>query len=371
MALNHVIPGSTPASPANIENFGGRMIDIGFLERDGFEEIISVIDRETGLDAYIAIHSTKLGPSLGGLRIWDYDTPEKHLKDCKRLAEGMTYKNSLAGLDLGGGKAVINLNGQKKTPEMLQAFGEALNTLNGQYITAEDVGSTLDDMLEIKKTTAHVSTVSGAGDPSPATAFGVLVAMQAATEYYYNMEKINTVAIQGLGAVGMALAEMLYQKGVRLWVADIDESKTEYASKTFGASVVDTKDIHTVEVDVFAPCALGAILNAETIPELGAQIVCGSANNQLENPATDSKLFRVGSNTRYVYDRSIYIPDFLANAGGVINCAREFGDVATDFHVASMILDMKRRVYDCLSDAEDFKLSTHDAAMELAIERLK
>lgn len=281
------------------------------------ENVVFVRDAETGLSAIIAIHNTNRGPGLGGCRVWPYETPAAALTDALRLSRGMTYKNALAGLDLGGGKAVIIADPRKdKTPEMMEAFGRHVERLSGTYITAEDVGVSPDDMEHIAKTTTHVrgTEATGLGDPSPYTALGVFSGIRAAARHVFGTDDLTgrTVSVQGLGNVGFDVARQLHAAGASLIVSDIHAPAVCRAMEDFGATAVDPAEAHLVDADIFAPCALGAGLNAKTIPQIKARIVAGAANNQLHN-ADDGLSLK----TRGI----LYAPDYVINAGGVISIA--------------------------------------------------
>ncbi|MGB0497618.1 MAG: Glu/Leu/Phe/Val dehydrogenase dimerization domain-containing protein [Rubricella sp.] len=285
-------------------------------EFDGHEQVVFAHDRASGLRAIIGIHDTARGPALGGCRVYDYASEAEALTDALRLSRGMSYKAALADLPLGGGKAVIwTAPDRPKTPAMMRAFGQAVERLAGRYITAEDVGTTPADMDEVAKETAHVSGLtSGVGDPSPKTAHGVFLCLQAAVRHRLErtLDGVH-VAVKGLGHVGWALAEELHGAGARLTVADIRPEQTEAARAAFGAGIARVEDIARVEADVFAPCALGGDLSAETIPTLGAGIVCGAANNQLATTEDDARLAEAGV---------LYCPDYLVNAAGLVTVAR-------------------------------------------------
>jgi leucine dehydrogenase len=283
---------------------------------DSHQEVVFAHDPASGLRAIIAIHDTTLGPALGGCRIWDYASEAEALADVLRLSRGMSYKAALAGLPLGGGKAVIMTSpGRPKTPAMLRAMGRAVDGLGGRYITAEDVGSSIADMDEVARTTSHVAgRDADGGDPSPFTAKGVFLCLKATVRHRLGrgLEGVH-VAVKGLGHVGTALAGFLHEAGARLTVADIDANRVARARAAFGADAVPVEAIAAVEADVFAPCALGGDLSERTIPHLGAGIVCGAANNQLETEADGERLERRGV---------LYCPDYLVNAGGLISVAR-------------------------------------------------
>lgn len=281
------------------------------------ENVVFVRDAETGLSAIIAIHNTNRGPGLGGCRVWPYETAAAALTDALRLSRGMTYKNALAGLDLGGGKAVIIADPRKdKTPEMMEAFGRHVERMSGTYITAEDVGVSPDDMEHIARSTSHVrgTEATGLGDPSPYTALGVFTGIQAAARHVFGTDDLTgrTVSVQGLGNVGYDVARQLHAAGATLVVSDIHEPAIERAKEALGATAVDPADAHMVDADIFAPCALGAGLNAKTIPQIKARIVAGAANNQLHNSDDGVALKARGI---------LYAPDYVINAGGVISIA--------------------------------------------------
>jgi len=286
-------------------------------EMGAHENIVFVQDKETGLSAIIAIHDTTLGPALGGCRVWPYKTPSEALTDALRLSRGMTYKNALAGLDLGGGKAVIVADPRKeKTPEMMEAFGRHVDRLAGTYITAEDVGVSPEDMEAVARHTAHVrgTSATGLGDPSPYTALGVFEGIKASARHVFGSDDLagKTVSVQGLGHVGFDVARRLHEAGATLIVSDIHAPAVSRAVEEFGAAAADPADAHKVQADIFVPCALGAGLNAATVPQIQAWIVAGAANNQLQTPADGIALKKRGI---------LYAPDYAINAGGVISIA--------------------------------------------------
>jgi leucine dehydrogenase len=286
-------------------------------ENAGHENVVFVQDRTTGLRAIIAVHDTTLGPALGGCRVWPYDNPGDALTDALRLSRGMTYKNALAGLDLGGGKAVIIADPRKdKTPALMEAFGDNVDRLSGTYITAEDVGVSPDDMEAVARRTGHVrgTSATGLGDPSPYTALGVFEGIRASARHVFGTDDLagRSVSVQGLGHVGFDVARRLHEAGAALVVSDIHAPAVLRAIEAFGATAVDPAEAHMVEADIFSPCALGAGLNAVTIPRIRARIVAGAANNQLQTPADGLALRRRGI---------LYAPDYAINAGGVISIA--------------------------------------------------
>ncbi len=283
---------------------------------DGHEQVVFSQNRLDGLRSIIAIHDTHLGPALGGCRVWNYASEDEALTDVLRLSRGMSYKAALAGLPLGGGKSVIMADAHRdKTPEMMRAMGRAVERLGGRYIIAEDVGVEVRDMDEVAKETRFVSGISGgAGDPSPWTAEGVFLALRAAVRHRLGRDLDGVrVAVSGVGHVGANLCRLLAGAGARLIVADIREESVESVAAAHGAATASPESIHAAEADVLAPCALGAALNARTIPEIRAAVVCGAANNQLEAEADDARLAARGI---------LYAPDYLVNAGGLISVAR-------------------------------------------------
>jgi leucine dehydrogenase len=329
------------------------------------EQVVFCYDKVSGLKAIIGIHDTTLGPALGGTRMWPYKTEEEALFDVLRLSRGMTYKSAAMGLPLGGGKAVIIGDPRKdKSEELFRAFGRFVQSLGGRYITAEDVGTTTDDMAIIAGETPHVKGLDGtSGDPSPITAYGVYRAMQASLQRVFGSDNLagRTVAVQGVGAVGFPLVARLLEAGAKVFVTDIYPDKVQQAVE-IGAIAVPSDRIIDQECDIFAPCALGAVLNDDTIPRLKAKVVCGSANNQLLEPRHSAALA----------DRGIlYAPDFVANGGGVINVADEINPGGYNRERAmkkvSTIYDILLRVF---KTADEKKISTHEAADLVAEERI-
>jgi leucine dehydrogenase len=295
---------------------------------DGYEEVLHGVDKETGLDAYIAVHNTKLGPALGGCRYYPYKTSDEQLNDTLRLAKGMTYKNALAGLDLGGGKATINAL-PEKSPELWQAFAGLVNNLYGKYRTSGDIGTTIQDLKEIKKHTDFVCGQDALEDSGVATAYALYKSIQSLSKFLYGIDSLKgkTIAIQGLGKVGKRLIEFCSKEDVKFIVTDIDKSrlKKQPEDPTYhpyiDISYVEPNEIYEVECDIFSPCAIGGILNDKTIPKLRCKGIAGSANNQLE---TDE-------HAEYLREKNIYyVPDYLANCGGVIIVEKEEGNNLID-----------------------------------------
>jgi leucine dehydrogenase len=291
------------------------------LEADGYEQVVFCHDRASGLRAVVAIHSTRLGPALGGTRFFPYPSEDDALEDVLRLAKGMTYKAAAAGLDLGGGKAVI-LGDPKadKSEALLRTYARFVDSLAGRYITAEDVGTTQDDMDLIRRETASVTGVSrslgGSGDPSAATAYGVLHAMKAVAKRLWSTTDLHDrhVVVSGVGKVGHALVRHLVEERARITVTDVSADAVERARRDFAVEVVPVAEAHTLECDLYAPCAMGKALSPVTIPELRCAAVVGSANNQLADDACAQLLADAGV---------VYAPDYVVNAGGVINIAEE------------------------------------------------
>ena len=285
---------------------------------DDHEQVVFCSDEKSGLKAIIAVHSTKLGPAVGGCRMWDYATDEEALVDALRLSKGMTYKNAMAGLTMGGGKSVIIGDAKTlKSPELFKAFGEALNGLNGRYLSAEDVNITTADIAIANTVTPFVTGTEGkSGNPGPFTALGTFLGVKASVKHKLNLDDLTglKVAVQGLGSVGYGLCEHLHNAGAILFVTDINQASLDKAATELNATVVGLDEIYDQEVDVYAPCALGASINDETIGRLKAKIVAGCANNQLAEKRHDQALLDHGI---------LYAPDYVINAGGIINVSFE------------------------------------------------
>lgn len=291
------------------------------MEQHDYEQLVFCQDKNSGLKAIICIHDTTLGPALGGTRMWNYETEEEAIEDAIRLGRGMTYKNAAAGLNLGGGKTVIIGDPLKdKNEEMFRAFGRFIQGLNGRYITAEDVGTTVADMDLIHEETDFVTGISPAfgssGNPSPVTAYGIYIGMKAAALEAFGDDSLEgkTITVQGVGNVAYTLCKHLHEEGAKLIVTDINQDAVQRAVNDFGAVAVAPNDIYSQEADIFAPCAMGAIINDETTPQLKVKVVAGSANNQLKEERHGDELEARGI---------VYAPDFVINSGGVINVADE------------------------------------------------
>ncbi|HZX46562.1 MAG TPA: Glu/Leu/Phe/Val dehydrogenase [Clostridia bacterium] len=336
------------------------------MQEYDYEQLILCQDKSTGLKAIIAIHDTTLGPALGGTRIYDYKTDEEAIIDALRLARGMTYKNAAAGLNLGGGKAVIIGDPKKiKSEALFRAFGRFVEGLNGRYITGEDMNMTQQDAAYVNCETDHiVGLETGSGNPSPMTAYGVFKGMQAAVNEVYGSDDLKgkTVAIQGLGAVGRILAELLYEAGAKLIVTSRDQAKVNRAVAELGATAVGQDEIYGVECDVFSPCAIGAIINDKTIEQLKCKIIAGPANNQLAEPRHGDILHERGI---------LYVPDYVINSGGVINIiddisGREYSKENAMKNTAK-IYDACKKVFEI---AERHGIPTYRAADKMVEERI-
>lgn len=294
-------------------------------EFDHHEEVVFCHDEESGLKAIIAVHDTTLGPSLGGTRLWNYSSSAEALTDVLRLSRGMTYKSAMAGLPLGGGKAVIIGDAKSiKSDALFRAYGRFINSLGGKYITAEDVNIRTSDIDIVAQETRHVAgTADKAGDPSPHTALGTYLGLKAAAKHRLGSEDLNGVkiAVQGLGAVGYAFAKHCRDDGAELIVTDINEETLERAKSELDATVVGLDEIYGVDADIYAPCALGATINDETLKQLKCKIIAGSANNQLANPKHDKVVKDMGI---------LYAPDYVINAGGVIHVCSEAADMSLE-----------------------------------------
>ena len=331
----------------------------------GHEQLVLCQDSATGYRGVIAVHSTVLGPALGGTRFWSYASDEEAIVDALRPARGMTYKNAVAGLNLGGGKSVIIGDNKTADREMLfRAHGRFVESLGGRYITAEDVGTSTADMDYVHMETDYVTGLAGrSGDPSPVTAHGVFRAIQASARERWGSDDLSTrvIALQGCGHVGYYLAKELHETGAKLVVTDIDPERVKRVVNEFGARGVGSDEIYTVQADIFAPCALGAIINDKTIPALKVEIVAGAANNQLLEERHGDELDRRGI---------MYTPDYVANAGGVINVYSELAGwtSARSFRKADEIYETVLKVFEI---ARSEKIPTYLAADRLAEQRIR
>ncbi|MGB7926180.1 MAG: Glu/Leu/Phe/Val dehydrogenase [Pyrinomonadaceae bacterium] len=329
------------------------------------ERVVSCLDEASGYHGLIAIHSTALGPAVGGTRFWNYASEEEAITDALRLARGMSYKNAFAGIPFGGGKSIIIGDGGSVNRELIfRAHGRFVETLGGRYVTAEDVGTSTSDMEYVRMETQHVAGLEGrSGDPSPVTAHGVFMAIRASAKFRWGADDLagRTVAIQGCGNVGYYLAKELHDAGARLIATDANQERLRRVHEEFDAVAVPTDEIYSAGADIFAPCALGGIINDQTISQLKVEIVAGAANNQLLEARHGAAL----------EDRAIlYAPDYVANAGGIINGCRELLGWEQSY-----TLNRVREIYDKLlmifEMAKTEKIPTSEAADRLAERRLQ
>ena len=341
------------------------------MENMQHEQVVFCRDEHTGLKAIIGIHNTVLGPSMGGTRMWNYTSEEEALNDVLRLSRGMTFKSALAGLNIGGGKAVIIGDARKQKNEaFMRRFGKFVNSLSGKYYTAEDVNISTRDIEYMSMETPYVvgkpENMGGSGDPSPMTAYGVYMGMKAGAKKAYGSEDLNgkNVLVQGVGQVGKYLIDHLVKEGANVFIADIFEDKIKAVTDQHASvSVVDPNTIFQMEMDIYSPCALGATLNDDSIPELKCAVVAGAANNQLKEERKHSEMLK---------DRNIiYAPDFLINSGGIANVYHEYlGSynkervMASTEHIYDVCLDV-------LNYSEENNLSSHEAALALALQRIE
>jgi leucine dehydrogenase len=338
------------------------------VAREGHEQVLYGYDKVSGLRAIIAIHSTALGPALGGTRFFPYQTEEEALEDVLRLSWGMTYKAAAAGLDLGGGKAVIMGDPRTdKSERLLRAYGRIVDSLRGRYITAEDVGTTTRDLDIVRRETrwalGNSVAEGGAGDPSPMTARGLFAAAKAVAEFLWGDSDLagRRFAVQGVGKVGSALVQLLVEARAEVIISDAYDSAIKTAVDTYGVKSVEVGEIHTVDADFYSPCALGAGLNEKTIPELNCQAIVGSANNQL---ATDEDAERIA-------ERGIvYAPDFVVNAGGLINVYDELQGYSKmrAMHRVDAIFEATNRI---LEMSKQEAIAPNQAAVMVAEKRIK
>lgn len=340
----------------------------GQVSFNDHEQIVFCNDKDTGLKAIIGIHNTVLGPALGGTRMWKYDNEWEALNDVLRLSRGMTYKSAISGLNLGGGKAVIIADAKvDKTPEMIIKFGEYIHSLSGKYITAEDVGTTTADMDLIRDVTPYVTGISeskgGSGNPSPVTAYGVYMGMKAAAKYQFGSEKLDgkKVLVQGIGHVGETLVDYLTKEGALVQITDINENRLLEMQTKYGASIFKGADLYAADVDIYAPCALGATINDETIHRIKARVIAGAANNQLANEVIHGQILK---------DKGIaYAPDFLINAGGIINVYGEIVGYGKE-EAMKRTENIFNTTLEIFSFAEAQGVTTHQAALSIAEKRI-
>lgn len=340
----------------------------GQLSFDNHEQIVFCNDKDSGLKAIIGIHNTVLGPALGGTRMWNYTSEWEALNDVLRLSRGMSFKSAITGLNLGGGKAVIIGDSKTdKTPAMIRKFGEYVNSLSGKYITAEDVGTTTEDMDNIRQVTPYVTGVSvengGSGNPSPVTAYGVYMGMKAAAKQQFGTESLSgkKVLVQGIGHVGEILVEYIAKEGGLVQITDINQARIEEVANKYGVQIYKGTDLYSAYVDIYSPCALGATINDETINKIKAKVIVGAANNQLANDKVHGQILK---------DRGIlYAPDFLVNAGGIINVYAEIAG-----YDSSEALRRTENIYnttlEIFSYADKNSITPQEAAMTIAQNRI-
>ncbi len=337
------------------------------IDTTGHEQVVFCHNKDAGLKAIIAIHNTVLGPALGGLRMWPYKSEAEALNDVLRLSRGMTYKNAVAGLNIGGGKAVIIGDPSKdKSEALFRAFGKFVDSLGGRYITAEDVGIDVNDMEYVYRETEYVTGVhqvhGGSGDPSPFTAYGTLQGLMATLNRKFGNEEVGhySYAVQGLGHVGMEFVKLLRERGAKIFVTDINKTLIDRAVDEYGAEAVAPEEIYDVPCDVYSPCALGGTVNEQTLPRLKAKVICGAANNQLANNEIGDELERRGI---------LYAPDYAVNAGGVMNVSLEI-----DGYNRERAMRMMRTIYHNLTRiyeiADRDRIPTYKAADRMAEERI-
>ncbi|WP_340063686.1 amino acid dehydrogenase [Ascidiimonas aurantiaca] len=340
----------------------------GQLSFDNHEQIVFCNDKDTGLKAIIGIHNTVLGPALGGTRMWAYNSEWEALNDVLRLSRGMTYKSAITGLQLGGGKAVIIGDAKtQKTPELMKKFAFFVNSLGGRYITAEDVGMDTADMDLVREITPYVTGISeskgGAGNPSPVTAYGVFMGLKAAVKHHYGKDDLTgkKVLVQGIGHVGESLVSHLVKEGAMVEITDINQERLEKVSKKYNVSIYEGTDPYLADVDIYAPCALGATVNNDSLSKLKAKIIAGAANNQLEDEQKHGLMLKEMGIT--------YAPDFLINAGGIINVFAEI-----EGYNREEIMHKTENIYnttlEILSHADATGITTHQAALSIAQSRI-
>ena len=341
------------------------------MQKMEHEQVVFCQDEHTGLKAIISIHNTVLGPAMGGTRMWNYASEEEALNDVLRLSRGMTFKSALAGLNIGGGKAVIIGDARKQKNEVyMRRFGKFVNSLNGKYYTAEDVNITMRDIEYMSMETPFVvgkpENMGGSGDPSPMTAYGVYMGMKAGAKQAYGSDDLNgkNILVQGVGQVGKYLIDHLVDDGANIFVADIFEDKIKTVTdKHSSVSVVDPNTIFQMEMDIYSPCALGATLNDDSITDLKCAVVAGAANNQLQDEQKHGEMLK---------DKGIiYAPDFLINSGGIANVYYEY----LGNHNKERVMASTEHIYDVCLDvltyAEKNNVSSHEAALALALKRIE
>lgn len=338
---------------------------IAQMSQYNHEQLLFCNDNATGLKAIIGVHNTVLGPALGGTRMWMYNNEVEALTDVLRLSRGMTYKNSLAGLNLGGGKSVIiGDSSTMKNEAYMRRFGKFVNSLAGKYITAEDVGTSTQDMTWVSMETKHVVGLPGkSGDPSPVTAYGVYVGMKAAAKEQFGTDSLagRKIAVQGVGHVGEYLVGHLVKEGAEVFITDINQNALQRISSEYGVKVVGLDEIYDLDVDIYAPCALGATVNDDTLSRLKCSIIAGAANNQLKDENVHGKI---------VMEKGIiYAPDFALNAGGVINCYSEFAGLSADWGMIKAE-EIYTTIQNIIKRSNQDQIPTYQIANRMAEERI-
>ncbi|UFH36963.1 leucine dehydrogenase [Flavobacterium acetivorans] len=340
----------------------------GQLSFDDHEQVVFCNDKDTGLKAIIGIHNSVMGPALGGTRMFNYATEWDALNDVLRLSRGMTYKAAITGLDIGGGKAVILGDAKtQKTPELMRKFGEFVHSLSGRYITAEDVGMETSDMDIVRDVTPYVTGISesrgGSGNPSPVTAYGVYMGMKAAAKQQFGSDVLagKKVLVQGIGHVGETLVDYLTKEGAVVTIADINQEKLNEVSSKYNAQIFTGADLYAADVDIYAPCAMGATINDDTVYKINAKVIAGAANNQLANENIHGAILQ---------ERGIlYAPDFLINAGGIINVYAEIAH-----YDKAEIMRRTENIYNTTLEIFDYAIkngmTTHQAALTIAQNRI-
>ena len=342
---------------------------VSYMEEHGHEQLMVFGDASTGLRGAIAIHDTTLGPSLGGLRIWPHKTEQDAIMDVLRLSEAMTLKSAAAGLDLGGGKAIIMRDATKdKTEALLRSFGTKVDSLNGKYITTEDVGTTIADMQWVARETKYVTGLAqesgGSGDPSPMTSYGLYQALLATARFLWGSDDLSgmRVVLMGLGKVGNYLLPYLKGEGAVIFGTDLDQSRVDRAQNQYGLVPISPDEVFSYDCDIFVPCALGGILNDDTIPQLQCKAVCGGANNQLlESRHADDLAAR----------DILYAPDYIVNAGGVINVSYEIGRAYSAEEARRKTGQIYDTVTTVFENAKAESISTEEAARHIALGRIE
>jgi leucine dehydrogenase len=332
------------------------------------EQVVFCHDPKSNLKAIIAIHNTTLGPALGGTRMWNYNSDDEAVVDALRLSRGMTYKAAISGLNLGGGKAVIIGDPSLKGEALWRRYGKFVNSLNGKYITAEDVNTSAADMEYIYQETKHVTGIpeymGGSGDPSPFTAYGVFVGMKACAHKQWGSDNLSgkKVLVQGVGHVGQYLVGHLVDAGAKVYITDINETRIKETTDKYDVTFIKPADMLTLDMDIYAPCALGATVNSDTIPQLKCSVIAGAANNQLAEEKVHG---------RQLIERGIiYAPDFLINAGGLINVAAEASGSYNREKVTKDVEKIYNRILDIFSLSETEKITTQEAAIRIAQQRM-